>query len=240
MSAIMQVLVDLQEWIYGSISAYLDAFSASGDWLSLMTVLPLGIVFGSIHALTPGHGKTILASYLVGSRLAIWRSAAVAGVLSVTHVASAVLLALLGAPLLSRTITGAGRSDLLEDISRGLIALIGVWLVVRALRARKHLHGEGFAVAFVAGLVPCPLTLFAMFLALSRGVPEAGLTFAVAMLLGISLTLASVAVATTLARDSVVHLIDRHGRSVERVSRILDATAGVLLILIGVRAVLFR
>ena len=34
-------------------------------------------------------------------------------------------------------------------------------------------------VGVIAGLVPCPLTLFAMFLALSRGVPEAGLTFAV-------------------------------------------------------------
>jgi len=238
MSAIMQILVDLQKWIYGSISTYLDAFSSTGDWFSLATVLPLGIVFGAIHALTPGHGKTVLAFYLVGSRLAVWRSAAVAGVLSITHVASAVILALAGAPLLSRTIVGAGQSDAIEDVSRGLIALIGAWLVIRAIRARPHLHGEGFAVAFVAGLVPCPLTLFAMFLALSRGVPEAGLTFAAAMLIGISITLASVAVATTLARDRVVHLIDRHGRSVAAVSRILDATAGLLLVLIGVRALL--
>ena len=86
-SAIMQILVDLQKWIHGSISAYLDAFSTSGDWSALATVLTLGIVFGAVHALTPGHGKTVLASYLVGSRLAVWRSAGVAGVLSVTHVA---------------------------------------------------------------------------------------------------------------------------------------------------------
>jgi nickel/cobalt transporter (NicO) family protein len=238
MSAIMQILVDLQKWIYGSISAYLDALSATGDWLSLTTVLPLGIVFGAVHALTPGHGKTVLASYLVGSRLAIWRSAGVAGVLSVTHVVSAVILALAGAPLLSRTIVGAGQSDIIEDVSRGLIALIGVWLVIRAVRARPHLHGEGIMVAFVAGLVPCPLTLFAMFLSLSRGVPEAGLTFAAAMLIGVSITLASVAVATTLARGCVVRLIDRHGHSVAAVSRILDATAGVLLVLIGVWALL--
>jgi ABC-type nickel/cobalt efflux system permease component RcnA len=236
MSAIMQILIDLQKWIYGSISAYLDAFSTTGDWSALATVLPLGIVFGAIHALTPGHGKTVLASYLVGSRLAIWKSAGIAAVLSVTHVVSAVILALAGAPLLSRTIVGAGQSDILEDVSRGLIALIGVWLLVRAIRAKPHLHGEGLAVAFVAGLVPCPLTLFAMFLAIARGVPQAGLTFAAAMLIGISLTLASVAIATTIARDRVVHLVERHGRSVAVVSRILDATAGVLLILIGLWA----
>jgi len=238
MSAIMQILVDLQKWIYGSISAYLDAFSASGDWLALITVLPLGIVFGAIHALTPGHGKTVLASYLVGSPVAVWRSAGIAAVLSMTHVASAVILALAGAPLLSRTIVGAGQSEILEDVSRGLIALIGAWLMIRAFRAKPHLHGEGFAVAFVTGLVPCPLTLFAMVLALSRGVPEAGLTFAAAMFIGISVTLVWVAVITTLARGRVVHLIDRHGRSVAAVSRFLDATAGALLVIIGVRALL--
>jgi ABC-type nickel/cobalt efflux system permease component RcnA len=238
MSAVMQILVELQRWVYGSITAYLDSFSATGDWLSLATVLPLGIVFGAIHALTPGHGKTILASYLVGSRLAVAKSVGVAGVLSVTHVASAVLLALVGAPLVSRTIVGAGRSEILEDVSRGLIALIGMWLVIRALRGRQHLHGEGLAVGFVAGLVPCPLTLFVMFLSLSRGVPEAGLTFALAMLLGISLTLASVAAATTLARDRAAHLIERHGKSVDRLARALDATAGALLVVIGVRQLL--
>ena len=232
----MQILVDMQRWVYGSITTYLDAFSTTGDWLSLTTVLPLGIVFGAIHALTPGHGKTVLASYLVGSRLAVARSVGVAAVLSATHVASAVLLALIGAPLLSRTIAGAGRSEILEDVSRGLIALIGAWLVIRALRGKQHLHGEGWAVGFVAGLIPCPLTLFVMFFARSRGVPEAGLTFAASMLLGITLTLASVAVATTILRDSIAHLIDRHGQSVDRVARVLDATAGILLIVIGLRA----
>jgi ABC-type nickel/cobalt efflux system permease component RcnA len=238
MSAVMQILVELQRWVYGSITTYLDSFSATGDWQALTSVLPLGIVFGAIHALTPGHGKTILASYLVGSRLAVLKSVGVAGVLSVTHVASAVLLALVGAPLVSRTIVGAGRSEILEDVSRGLIALIGMWLVIRALRGRQHLQGEGLAVGFVAGLVPCPLTLFVMFLSLSRGVPEAGLTFALAMLLGISLTLASVAAATTLARDRVAHLIERHGKSVDRLARALDATAGAFLVVIGVRQLL--
>jgi nickel/cobalt exporter len=199
-------------------------------------VLPLGIVFGAVHALTPGHGKTVLASYLVGSRLALLRSLAVAGTLAVTHVASAVLLASIGAPLLSRTITGAGRSDILEDVSRGLIAAIGLWLVVRALAGRKHVHGEGLMVGFVTGLVPCPLTLFVMFFAISRGIPEAGLTFALAMLIGISVTLSAVAAAVTIGRESVERWADRHGRSIDRLARLLDGISGALLIVIGIRS----
>jgi ABC-type nickel/cobalt efflux system permease component RcnA len=86
-------------------------------------------------------------------------------------------------------------------------------------------------VGVVAGLVPCPLTLFAMVVALGRGVPEAGLTFAAAMMVGVGLTLAAVAI---LARDWVVAVTTRHGASLEWLSRSLDGLAGTLLLIIGV------
>ena len=219
----MDVLIALQRWINASISADLSAFAASRDLAALAGILPLGIVFGAIHALTPGHGKTVLASYLVGSRLAVIRSLAVAGALAITHVGSAVVLALAAAPILTRTLGEVGRAPILEDISRGLLALLGLW---RAWRGPIHTHPEGLMVGAIAGLVPCPLTLFAMFLALSRGVPEAGLTFAVAMMLGVP-TL------TVLAREWVVFLISRHGGSVERASRFLEAATGAALVVIG-------
>jgi nickel/cobalt transporter (NicO) family protein len=218
----MEFLIGLQRWINASIAADLSAFAATRDWAALAAVLPLGILFGAVHALTPGHGKTVLASYLVGSRLAVLRGIGVAGALALTHVGSAVVLALAAAPILSRTLGGVGRAPILEDLSRGVLALIGLWFVYRAWRGPSHEHREGLMVGVIAGLVPCPLTLFAMFLALSRGVPEAGLTFAVAMMLGVGLTLGVVAVLTVIAREWVVTLIARHGGSVEKASRILE------------------
>jgi nickel/cobalt transporter (NicO) family protein len=186
-----------------------------------------------VHALTPGHGKTVLASYLVGSRLAVLRALAVAGALALTHVGSAVVLALAAAPILTRTLGGVGRAPVLEDISRGLLALIGLWFLFRALRGRTQEHREGIAVGIVAGLVPCPLTLFAMFFTLSRGVPEAGLTFALAMMLGVGGTLCSVAALTVLAREWVIGFTSRHGGSVERACRVLEAGTGVALVVIA-------
>ena len=107
-------LIAAQRWIYATLSADLSAFAATRDWTALASVLPLGIVFGAVHALTPGHGKSVLASYLVGSRLAAMRATAVAGVLSLTHVGSAVVLALLAAPLVTRTLGGVGRAPTLR------------------------------------------------------------------------------------------------------------------------------
>ena len=228
-------LIATQRWIYATLSADLSAFAATRDWVALAAVVPLGIVFGAVHALTLGHGKSVLASYLIGSRLAAMRAFAVAAVLSLTHVGSAVVLALLAAPLVTRTLGGVGRAPTLEIVSRGLLAVIGLWLVIRTVRGRGHPHGEGLAVGFIAGLVPCPLTLFAMFFAIGRGVPEAGVTFAVAMFLGVGLTLAAVALLTVLARNCVVRLTTRYGASIDNLARILDGVAGSLLIVIALR-----
>jgi nickel/cobalt transporter (NicO) family protein len=234
----MEFLIAAQRWIQDAMSRDMANYATSGDLSLLVAVLPLGVLFGAVHALTPGHSKTVLASYILGSRLAYLRGVAVAGTLALVHVLSAVVLALTTAALVTRTLGGVGRAPVLEDLSRGILVLIGLWLLVRAARHRAHLQGEGLAVAVVAGLVPCPLTLFAMFFALSRGVPEAGLAFALAMMIGVAITLAGVAVATILARDKVLALIERQGGSVERVSRALDAIAGGLLVAIGLRQLL--
>ena len=231
----LEQLIAWQKWIYAALSADLSAFATTRDWWALAAVLPVGIVFGAVHALTPGHGKAVLASYLVGSRLALLRATAIAGVQALTHVGSAVILALVAAPLVTRTLGGVGRAPALELLSRGLLIAIGVWLVFRAVRGRNHPHGEGLAVGVVAGLVPCPLTLFAMFYALSRGVPEAGVTFAVAMMLGVAFTLSAVALVTVLARDWVVSFTARHGASLDKLGRALDGASGVLLIVVAAR-----
>src|SRR6266705_1123553 len=124
----MDQLIAIQRWIYRTLSTELGGFAATHEWGALAAVLPLGILFGAVHALTPGHGKTILASYLVGSRLAMARGLAVAGALAITHVGSAVVLALLAAPLVARTLGGVGRAPVIEQLSRGLVAAIGLWL----------------------------------------------------------------------------------------------------------------
>jgi nickel/cobalt exporter len=230
----IDVLVDAQQWIYRAVGSHLTGFAATRDWAALAAILPLGIVFGAVHALTPGHSKTLLASYLVGSRLALLRGLAVSTVLAATHVLSSVVIALFAVQLITRTLVGAGRAPMVEDISRGLLVVIGLWFVFRAIRGRAH-HPkrEGIVVGFIAGLIPCPLTLFVMVLALSRGVPAAGLTFAGAMLLGIALTLGAVAVAAILARNVAVRVATRYGTTIATVSRVLDGLAGILLVVLG-------
>lgn len=226
--------VEIQTWIRGAITDHLDVFATSHDWAALAAVLPLGVFFGFIHALTPGHGKTVLSTYLLGSELSPVRATSVALSLSLTHVGSAVLLALTAAPLITRTLGGVGSAPVLENLSRALIILVGLWLLISSLRGSPHIHGEGIFVGVIAGLVPCPLTFLTMFLAVTRGIPEAGLTFAAAMMVGITATLGFVAIGTVMARNAVLRMTTRYGTSFKTFSRVLEGTAGAVLAVIGV------
>lgn len=225
----LDYLVSIQVAIHQTISADLARFASSRDWWSLFAVLPLGILFGAVHALTPGHNKLVLATYVIGDRMAVARAAVVASALALTHIGSAVIISLVAGFLVSRTITSAGQAPVLENISRHLLVAIGLWLVIRAIWPRPHVHGEGLGVGIIAGLVPCPLTLFVMVLAVSKGVPEAGLIFAGAMLIGVG----SVLVATALLALGLGRLLEsvitQHGNSVALASRSLEIAAGLTL-----------
>jgi nickel/cobalt exporter len=79
-----------------------------------------------VHALTPEHGKLVLASYLLGSRLAAARAAGAALLLAADHVGAAVVLAELAAPLVTRTLSGVGRAPTVETVSRVMLFCIGI------------------------------------------------------------------------------------------------------------------
>lgn len=238
--SVLAFLVGLQGLINQSVSADLSAFAETRDWMALLAVLPFGIAFGAIHALTPGHSKTVLASYLAGTPLSVMRGVGVAVLLAFTHVLAAVLIALLALPLVETTLARVGRAPMLEGVSRGILAAIGLWMIVRAIRFPAHRHAEGPVVGVVAGLIPCPLTLFTMVLAMSRGVPEAGLVFAAAMMIGVALTLSGVAALSILAHRTFERIFVSHGVAMANAARGLELVAGTALILFAMRELFAR
>jgi hypothetical protein len=50
----LQWLVEIQRDIYLTFAGYIKASAAGGGWTVLAAFLPMGIVFGAVHAMTPG------------------------------------------------------------------------------------------------------------------------------------------------------------------------------------------
>ncbi|MGI8939181.1 MAG: nickel/cobalt transporter [Iamia sp.] len=114
--------------------------------------LVLSFVLGGFHALAPGHGKTVMAAYLVGAE-GTRRQALLLGLtVALTHTGGVFALALV---VSNSSVAPERLYPILGTFSGLLVAAIGVVLLRRALRFRKifptlgpgasthHHHGIG-------------------------------------------------------------------------------------------------
>ena len=90
----------------------------------------LSIALGALHALTPGHGKTLVAAYLVGSHGRTRDAIFLGSVVTVTHTGSVLLLGL-ATLIASRYILPAVITPWLEILSGTFIILFGLNLFIR-------------------------------------------------------------------------------------------------------------
>ncbi|MER7681431.1 nickel transporter [Streptomyces sp. NPDC096934] len=110
-----------------------------------LLALLLALVLGASHAVLPGHGKTIMASYLAGRRGTRRDAVTVGATVTLTHTAGVLLLGL----ALPTATHLAGETVLtwLGAASGLIVTGIGLWLLTAALRNKPHHghhhHGDG-------------------------------------------------------------------------------------------------
>ncbi len=139
-----------------------QAASPFADRMAMPTLGPLALLlallaafgYGAAHALTPGHGKTIVGAYLVGSRGTIWHAFFLGLTTTITHTAGIFAIGLL-TWFASRFILPEKIFPWLSVISGLLVVVIGISLVWGGLRnllgrptqaqANDHDHAEFFA-----------------------------------------------------------------------------------------------
>ena len=107
----------------------------------IMGALALSFFLGAAHGLEPGHGKTIVAAYLVGTRGTIGNALFLGGVVTLTHTMSIILLGLV-ALFASQYILPEQIFPYLGTASGLLIIGLGTWLLVGHLRGRGHGHSH--------------------------------------------------------------------------------------------------
>jgi nickel/cobalt transporter (NicO) family protein len=113
--------------------------------LSLTVVLlAVGVaaLLGALHALTPGHAKTLMAAYLVGSGGTTRNAVALGAVITFTHTASVIVIGLV-ALVASQFLLPGVLVPALETVSGLLVLVIGLQLVRRrrpAARTRPPVH----------------------------------------------------------------------------------------------------
>jgi nickel/cobalt transporter (NicO) family protein len=220
--------------------------------------LLLAVVLGAAHAVAPGHGKTVMAAYLVGLRGTIRQAATIGATVTVTHTAGVLLLGL---------VLGTTRAVASERVypwlglgSGLLLAAVGLGLLVRARpgrhthhhphphphdtghdRAGHHHHGgrplgrRGLvALGLAGGLVPSPSAVVVLLGGIALGQAWLGVALVLAYGVGMAATLTGVGLLLAHLRtrmDRRLHLPP--GSPLARLGRLLPAVTASVIVLVG-------
>jgi nickel/cobalt transporter (NicO) family protein len=216
--------------------ARVDSQSESGfaeliteDDLSLgviLIALTVALFWGAAHALTPGHGKAIVAAYLVGTKGKARHAFLLGGIVTVTHTIGVFALGLVTLGL-SEFIVPEQLYPWLNLVSALLV--VGVGLAVlrsRFVHARTHHlghhhhhhphdhhhHGEGqglrglIAVGVSGGLLPCPTALVVLLAAISLHRVGYGLLLIVAFSVGLASVVTAIGLVAVTAKRAFARL----------------------------------
>ena len=127
-------------------AAVLDDAAAGRSLLLVLLLAAFG--WGALHALSPGHGKAMVAAYLVGTRGTPRHAVALGAVVTLTHTIGVFALGIV-ALLLSQYVLPETLYPWLNLVAGLLVVVIGAgvlrsrWRWWRSQREHEHDHGHG-------------------------------------------------------------------------------------------------
>jgi ABC-type nickel/cobalt efflux system permease component RcnA len=205
--------------------------------LVVLVSLVAAMFWGAAHALSPGHGKTIVTAYLVGRRGKPRDAALLGAIVTATHTAGVFALGLVTLAL-SQWIVPERLYPWL-DLTAG-VSVIAIGAAVLRARARDLHHGHPhhhdhehglrslLAVGISGGILPCPSALVVLLAAISLHRLAFGLVLIVAFSLGLAAAITGVGLLAVLARGAFAR------RSFDGlVFRLLPAASAAVIIAAG-------
>ncbi|MGX9726694.1 MAG: HoxN/HupN/NixA family nickel/cobalt transporter [Candidatus Electronema sp. VV] len=106
---------------------------------SLFALYSTAIFLGALHAFEPGHGKTLIAAYMIGTRGRAWDGVLLGAIVTVTHTFSVILLGL-AAMMLSKRYSDETLHNWLGLVSAAMILIVGIWMLRQRLSSAGHGH----------------------------------------------------------------------------------------------------
>jgi nickel/cobalt transporter (NicO) family protein len=224
--------------------------------IAVVAVL-LAVALGAAHALAPGHGKTVMAAYLVGLRGTLGQAVTIGATVTVTHTAGVLILGLVLST--TRAVASERVYPWLGLGSGLLLAAVGVGLLARARPGHGHAHPHGpghgqphdhghghppagpplgrrglVALGLAGGLVPSPSAVVVLLGGIALGRAWFGVALVLAYGLGMAATLTGVGLLLARLRtrlDRRLHL--PAGSLLTRLGRLLPAATASVIVLVG-------
>ncbi len=249
-------LVRMQRQLHEALSSAMMTLKNNRKTSTLVISMAMAFGYGFLHALGPGHRKTVLASLFAG-RAYRKRDALYIGMgFAFLHAGSAVVLVFL-IYVISTGPLSTGMEEagiILENGSFIALALIGAYMCISAAleiagsgsssgsgrHTGKH-SGKGVTIAAVigAGLIPCPGAALVLSFSLVYRVVFYGIIAVFSMSLGMGAALTLIAL-TAGGAGSLLRKLGSSAESTELISHIMEIAGGAVITLFALGMLISR
>jgi nickel/cobalt exporter len=239
-----------------SFTELMTAQAGGSSFLLFAFIVAVGL--GAFHALEPGHGKTLVAAYLVGSKGTVRQALLLGLIVTTAHTAGVYLLGAF-ALYASRYVVPERLYPFLEIVSGVMIAVLGTTLLIKRYLSKHsghshhhhrhehsdHSHGhehehdhekygsasprELLTLGVSGGIVPCPAALVVLLSAISMNRTGFGLVLIVAFSAGLAAVLIAIGMLMVCAR----HFMSRFQSENPWMHRWLPITSSALIVFLG-------
>ncbi len=139
----------------------------NGESKALLILCFLSFLYGIIHALGPGHGKTLSFSYFSSTKSTYFKAFLISLSSSFIHILGALLLVLISIFILESTLNNfvSNSIELLSKIAAVFIIILSIFILYKKLKKKNNCScccsskKQDLYFILTSGLIPCPGTV---------------------------------------------------------------------------------
>jgi len=230
------------------IQATLQTIKTSHSIGAYLWLLAFSFLYGVVHAIGPGHGKSLVASYFLSGNASPSKALSIAAMIGIVHTFSAFIFSFV-LYYIVKGLLATYFNDvemIATKVSAVIIIAIALYLLYQKLRRPKvsnfsttphesscgcsscNTHSTDIGVVVGAGIIPCPGTVTIFIFTFSLGIYLVGFLSAIFMSLGMSLIIFIMAYLSIKLKHNAIHN--------SRVKRVIEYAS--LLFILGLGGVL--
>ena len=198
----------LKEFVHLEIPKQMLKLQTTPSPLVFLSCLLGAFTYGVFHTLGPGHGKTVVATYLLTHGGNFWKSALMGGQVAMSHVSGAIFLVLIADVTMHQIFDDTDVQIFwMHCFSHTLITGIGLFMFIQAVSAifgkvqahtccscthHKTKKANSTFLSIGVGVAPCTGSLLILLYAMAHHVLWLGLIMVICVAIGMAIAITAI------------------------------------------------
>ncbi len=246
---IVEIITPIQKKINNQMAALTRKVKKERKLGTIIIILLLSFIYGIVHAVGPGHGKTLIFSYFLSEEGTAKKGILVGVSIGMLHSFSAIIIVVVMHFILNEILFYSIQSikGTIILISYGIITFIGLFLIITGLLDLKKKQDpknemdiskspqkSTLPLILTIGMIPCTGGILIMLFSLSMEIIPLGIISVIAMGMGMSITISISGIISIVAKNTVVRITSKKDRLMKTFQVIFKFGGGLLIFFLGI------